>query len=63
MASFTGIMPPRATGARAMAELLGAAGEAVATTARSVAAAAVDAATAAATAYPPLMGTPMEVSF
>ena len=60
MASFNGIMPPRASGARAMAELLGAAGEAVATTARSVAAAAVDAATVA---FPPLMGTPMEVSF
>ena len=63
---FNGVMPPRASGARAMAELLGAAGKAaaeeVAMTARSVAVTAVDAATAAATAYPPLMGTPMEVS-
>ena len=63
-AAFTGTMPPRASGARAMAELLGAAGEAaaaaMATTTRAVAVVAGDA--AAATAYPP-MGTPMEVSF
>ena len=63
-AIFNGVMPPRASGAKAMAELLGAAGkaaaEAVATTTRAVAVVAGDA--AAATAYPP-MGTPMEVSF